>query len=126
MRIERGFRRFVSGLMNVLLVLGVLVVLFPLSTPSVKADTIIYGDWDVTGMDSYAGETFILYGNLKIHGNASLTFDGCTLKMASNNPEPGWNITVEEDGTFNLLNNSLITTYSTSPDPYEFIIDGTA
>jgi isopentenyl phosphate kinase len=78
-----------SSIVNVLLVLGVLVVLFPLSTPTVKADTIIYGDWEVYGTESYSGETFILYGDLKIHDNGSLTFDSCTLKMASNNPEPG-------------------------------------
>jgi hypothetical protein len=126
MKTYRKFgKKFVSSLVNVLLVLGVLIVLFPLSTPTVKATTIIYGDWTVTGQESHSNEVFILYGDLIIT-TGNLTLDNCTIKMALGSPDPGRNITVGFDGTFNLLNNSLITTYSTSPDPYEFRIDGTA
>ena len=129
MKINRRFNKrakLVSSIMNILLVLGVLVVLFPLSTPTAKATTIFYVDWEIYDTQSYNDETFILYGDLFIYSNGSLTLDNCTLKMALGSPDPGNEIKVYINGIFNLLNNSLITTNSTSPDPYEFRIDGTA
>ena len=86
---------------------------------------VIWDNWDVTTPESYKDDTFILYGNLTIDGGI-LTLDNCNLEMAYANNVTGYTIHVEENGTFNLLNNSLITTNSTSPDPYEFRIDGTA
>ncbi len=130
MIINRRFNKrakLVSSIVNVLLVLGVLVVLFPLSTPTVKADTyIFYTNWIIDTDQSYSDDTFILYGSLFIQENGTLSLDNCTLKMALGSPDPGDEIRVFSNGTFNLLNNSLITTNSTSPDPYEFRIDGTA
>jgi len=122
---KRGYRKFVTGLMNILLVLGVLVVLFPLSMPAVKADTLWYDDWTVGPLQviTLDDDTIIVNGTLTIEG--ILTLDNCTLQMRYKSGY-GHLIDVDEDGTFNLLNNSLITTNSTSPDPYEFRIDGAA
>ena len=81
MRIERRFKRFVPSLMNVLLVLGVLVVLFPLSTPTAKADTYWYDDWKIESWEIYEFEddTIILNGTLTIEGK--LLLDNCTVMM---------------------------------------------
>ena len=119
--------KLVSSFVNILLVLGVLVVLFPLSVPTAEATIyIFYDDWEINSPWSYSDDIFILYGDLRILDGGTLTLDNCTIEMAKQDPEEGWNITVAEGGTFNLLNNSLITTNSTSPDPYKFRIDGTA
>jgi len=119
--------KLVSSILNILLILGVLVVLFPLSMPTAEATVyIFYNDWEIDTPQSYSDDTFILYGDLRVLDGGTLTLDNCTIEMAKQDPEEGWNITVADGGTFNLLNNSLITTYSTSPDPYEFIIEGTA
>jgi len=112
--------KLVSSFMNIFLVLAVLVVLFPLSTPSVKATTIFYVDWEIYDTQSYNDETFILYGDLIIHDGGSLTIDNCIIEMTRQDPEEGWNITVVGGGEFSVLNNSLITTNSTNPDPYTF------
>ena len=119
-------KKFVSGLVNIALVLSVFIVLLPLSMPTTEAAThIIWGDWTVSFPESYQDDTFILYGNLTIDG-ASLTLDNCIIEMAYAANGTGNKIWVLDDGTLNLLNNSLITTNSTSPDPYEFRIDGAA
>ena len=120
---KRGYRKFVTGLMNILLVLGVLIVLFPLSTPTVKANTLWYDDWTVGPLQviTLDDDTIIINGTLTIEG--TLTLDNCILQMRY---KSGFGHLIDVDGTFNLLNNSLITTNSTSPDPYEFRIDGTA
>ena len=128
MKIGRRFsKKLLASLLNVALVLGVFIVLFPLFTPPVKAAIYYFQtDWVINDVQSYTDDTFILYGDLFIRDNGSLTLNNCTIKMALGSPDPGHNITVESDGTFNLLNNSLITTNSTDPDPYEFRIDGKA
>ncbi len=123
---DRMFTKFVSSLMNVLLVLGVLVVLFPLSAPTAKADTYWYDGWTIGPVESYEfkDDTLIFNGTLTIEG--SLTLDNCILYMREKTPvDPGELIDVD-GGTFNVLNNSLITTHPSEPDPYEFRIDGTA
>jgi hypothetical protein len=125
---NRKFRKkIVSILANGALVLSILVVLLPLSMPTAEAAThIIWGDWNVVGKESYKDDIFILYGNLTIGDSDTLEFDNCNLEMAYASNVSGYSIHVIEGGTFNVTNNSLITTNSTSPDPYEFIIDGTA
>jgi len=118
-------KKFVSGFVNIFLVLAVLVVLFPLSIPTAKADTLWYDNWDIwNGEDiTLDDDTIILNGTLWIHEGGKLTLDNCILQMRY---KSGFGHLIDVDGTFNLLNNSLITTNSTSPDPYEFRIDGAA
>jgi hypothetical protein len=117
-----------ASIVNVTLVLGIFIVLFPLSTPTAKADTLWYDNWTIDSWESYEfkDDTLIFNGTLTIEGN--LTLDNCILQMRYKSPDDpgGDDIWVKDTGTFNLLNNSLITTNSTSPDPYEFRIDGTA
>jgi hypothetical protein len=117
-----------ASIVNVTLVLGIFIVLFPLSTPTAKADTLWYDNWTIDSWESYEfkDDTLIFNGTLTIEGN--LTLDNCILQMRYKSPDDpgGDDIWVKDTGTFNLLNNSLITTYSTSPDPYEFRRDGTA
>ena len=118
-------RKFVSILANGALVLSILVVLLPLSMPTAEATMYIFWeDWTIGDTQSYNGDTFILYGNLTITSSGNLTLDNCNIEMAYASNVTGY--TIKVDGKFFVLNNSLITTNSTSPDPYEFRIDGTA
>jgi len=122
MRIERRFRRFVPSLMNVLLVLGVCIVLFPLSTPTAKADTLWYDNWYVSSEITLDDDTIILNGTLYVQNGGKLTLDNCILQTQYKYNFDNM-IQVENGGTFNVTNNSLITIYSSElTDRYEFII----
>ncbi|UCE74599.1 MAG: hypothetical protein JSV56_02555 [Methanomassiliicoccales archaeon] len=120
-------KKLLASVVNAALVFSILFMLIPMLMPTAEAAThIIWGDWNVVGTESYKDDIFILYGNLIIGDSDTLEFDNCTLEMAYAGNVSGNTIHVEENGTLNLLNNSLITTNSTSPEPYEFIIEGAA
>jgi len=126
MEANRKFRKkFVSSLVNVLLVLGIFIVLFQLSTPTAKAATYWYESWTIGSTESYEfkDDTLIFNGTLTIEGKLSL--DNCTIQMRYKPPDdPDGNlIRVFGGGTFNVTNNSLITIYSSElTDRYEFKI----
>jgi parallel beta-helix repeat protein len=87
-------------------------------------------DWIIESIDVITWENaeIVVNGDLLIDGK--LTLSNVTLQMNKTIDEKGWNITVDEDGEFNVINGSTITTdpitAAQSPDPYEFRIDGTA
>ena len=69
----------------------------------------IEGDWNVTTGMIYSDEIIILTGNLTISSGGNLTFNNVTLMMNCTYMDGEYNIEVQEGGTFNIFNGSIIT-----------------
>jgi hypothetical protein len=95
-------KKMLASIVNVTLVLGIFIVLFPLSTPTAKADTLWYDNWTIDSWESYEfkDDTLIFNGTLTIEGN--LTLDNCILQMRYKSPDDpgGDDIWVKDTGTF--------------------------
>ena len=74
-------KKFVSSFVNILLVFGVFIVLFPLFAQPTKADTYWYDDWTIGSLESFEFKDDILIFNGSLIIQGSLTLDNCTLYM---------------------------------------------
>jgi parallel beta-helix repeat protein len=81
------------------------------------------GDWIVTNIEVYDGQTIVLNGNLIVENGGNLTLNGVTLKMNCTY-DGQYNITVEPGGVFYVLEGSVITSANSSHGYCFFVQDG--
>ncbi|WP_187151893.1 right-handed parallel beta-helix repeat-containing protein [Methanosarcina siciliae] len=91
-----------------LLIIGIISVFLTMSVGIGSAATIINGDWIVDDNEVRSNEEIVLYGNLIIQADSSLTLDNVRLEM--NGTSDGQrSITVQQWGKLYVKNGSEIT-----------------